>query len=147
MKDIVSQVKDIAQKICEEFHLELFDVKYYNKSGRWFLEIIIDNPYDYISTKDCENVSRKLEFELDKINIIPNKYYLTVSSPGLNRPLRNVKDFERFTGKKAKIKTRENTYIGYIKNVVDNIITFETDGKFIEFKFEEIKKANLEIDI
>ncbi|ANQ54317.1 MULTISPECIES: ribosome maturation factor [unclassified Thermosipho (in: thermotogales)] len=146
MRDIVSQVKKISEKICKELQLELFDVKYYNKSGRWFLEVIIDNPYDYVSTKDCEKVSRALEYELDKIDIIPSKYYLTVSSPGLDRPLRNINDFERFINHKVKIKTQTNSYIGYIKNIKNNIITIDVNGKKIEIKFEEIKNANLEID-
>jgi ribosome maturation factor RimP len=148
MKEIVSKVKEIAESACKKYNLELFDIKYYNKSGKWFLEIVIDNPLDYVSTKDCENISREVEFQLDKLDIIPQRYYLTVSSPGLDRPLRSIDDFKRFINNKVKIKLENETIIGYIKDVKDSVIFLEENNKKIkEIKYNQIKKANLEIDI
>ncbi|WP_126992425.1 ribosome maturation factor RimP [Thermosipho globiformans] len=148
MKEIVLKVKEIAENACKKYNLELFDIKYYNKSGKWFLEIVIDNPLDYVSTKDCENISREVEFQLDKLDIIPQRYYLTVSSPGLDRPLRNIDDFKRFINNKVKIKLENETIIGYIKDVKDSVIFLEENNKKIkEIKYNQIKKANLEIDI
>lgn len=148
MKEIVSKVKEIAESACKKYNLELFDIKYYNKSGKWFLEIVIDNPLDYVSTKDCENISREVEFQLDKLDIIHQRYYLTVSSPGLDRPLRSIDDFKRFINNKVKIKLENVTIIGYIKDVKDSVIFLEENNKKIkEIKYNQIKKANLEIDI
>ncbi|MBB6061698.1 ribosome maturation factor RimP [Thermosipho japonicus] len=148
MKEIVLKVKEIAESACKKYNLELFDIKYYNKSGKWFLEIVIDNPLDYVSTKDCENISREVEFQLDELDIIPQRYYLTVSSPGLDRPLRSIDDFKRFINNKVKIKLENETIIGYIKDVKDSVIFLEENNKKIkEIKYTQIKKANLEIDI
>lgn len=146
MQNIIKQVSKIAEKACQKFNLELFDVKYYNKSGKWFLEIIIDNPVDYVSTKDCENVSREIELQLDSLNLIPQRYYLTVSSPGLNRPLRNIRDFKRFINNKVKINLEKESLIGYIKDVYDSKILLDINGEEKEINYEEIKNANLEID-
>ncbi|MDK2886067.1 MAG: ribosome maturation factor RimP [Thermosipho sp. (in: thermotogales)] len=147
-KEIVKKVYDIAKNVVKKFDLDLFDVKYYNQSGKWILEIVIDNPNDYVSTIDCEKVSREIEFELDALDIIPKRYYLTVSSPGLDRPLRNIDDFKRFKNHKVKIVTFENkTIIGYISDVLEEkiIITLET-GNNQNVEFKNIKKANLEIE-
>jgi ribosome maturation factor RimP len=145
---IVEKVLDLAKNVVKKFNLELFDVKYYNQAGKWILEIVIDNPYDYVSTIDCEKVSRAIEFELDSLNIIPKRYYLTVSSPGLDRPLRSLDDFKRFKGHNAKITTTDNkTLVGKIMDVINDevIITLE-NGTNEKMEFRKIKKANLEIE-
>ncbi|MBO8161598.1 MAG: ribosome maturation factor [Thermosipho sp. (in: Bacteria)] len=146
-REIIDKVTKIAEKAVKKFNLELFDVKYYNQAGKWVLEIIIDNPLDYVSTKDCENVSREIESELDNLELIHTKYYLTVSSPGLDRPLRNIQDFIRFKGHKAKIKTKNNVIIGVISEVHDETITIQLDNNKVEkINYSNIEKANLEIN-
>ncbi|WP_407701730.1 ribosome maturation factor RimP [Thermosipho ferrireducens] len=147
MAHIKKQVTKIADKIVKEVGLELFDVRFYNKSGRWILEVIIDNPSGYINHLDCEKVSRALEVELDNLDLITKRYYLEVSSPGLDRPLRNKKDFERFKNHLAKIKTNEKTYIGKIVDVNDErvVLKNQKQGEIV-VEFKNIKKANLEIE-
>ncbi|WP_372590098.1 ribosome maturation factor RimP [Fervidobacterium thailandense] len=146
-KEIASRVGEIAKPIIESLGYELFDVKYKLQAGRWVLTIVIDNPRDYVSTRDCEIVSYELEKQLDASDFIPGSYILEVSSPGLDRPLRNINDFERFVGKLAKVKAGK-TYKGYIKSVnkeTGNIV-LDVDGKDIEINIDEVKSANLEID-
>ncbi|MCD6104777.1 MAG: ribosome maturation factor [Thermosipho sp. (in: Bacteria)] len=147
-KQIIEKVYDLAKNVVKKFNLDLFDVKYYNQSGKWILEIVIDNPYDYVSTVDCEKVSREIEIELDALNIIPKRYYLTVSSPGLDRPLRNLDDFKRFKGHKAKIITIDNKMIiGQIMDIRgEEIIIILENGNNEKINFQSIKKANLEIE-
>jgi len=86
-KEIEKRVSEIAKPIVEGFGLILFDVKYKMQSGRWVLTIVIDKLNDYVSTKDCELVSYEIEKKLDSNDLIPGRYYLEVSSPGLDRPL------------------------------------------------------------
>ncbi|MFN3328334.1 MAG: ribosome maturation factor RimP, partial [Fervidobacterium pennivorans] len=116
-KEIEKRVSEIAKPIVESLGLVLFDVKYKMQSGRWVLTVVIDKLNDYVSTKDCELVSYEIEKELDSSDLIPGRYYLEVSSPGLDRPLRSIEDFKRFEGSLAKVKTNK-TLKGYIK-VVD----------------------------
>ncbi len=144
-KEIIFKVSEIAKPIAESFGLELFDVTYSSKRGRWILTIVIDKETDYVSTEDCEKVSMALEKELDRLDIIPGRYYLEVASPGLDRPLRNKKDFERFKGKYAKVKS-DKTYKGYIKDVLEEEIVLEVDGTDVRIQLSSIKNANLEID-
>ncbi len=144
-REIVSKVSGIAKPIAESFGLELFDVKYSSKGGRWILTIVIDKENDYVSTQDCEKVSMAVEKELDRLDFIPGRYYLEVASPGLDRPLRNKKDFERFKGNFAKVKA-DQTYKGYIKDVLEEEIVLDVDGTDVRIQLSNIKNANLEID-
>ncbi|MEN3042411.1 MAG: ribosome maturation factor RimP [Fervidobacterium sp.] len=146
-KEIVEKVTAIAKPIVSSLGLELFDVKYTLKSGKWILTIFIDKQNDYVSTKDCELVSYSIEKELDFQDIIPGRYYLEVSSPGLDRPLRSIEDFERFKGKLAKVKAKK-TYKGYIKDVDTKTgeIILEVNEQLVAINFSDIKAANLEIE-
>ncbi|ANE40955.1 ribosome maturation factor RimP [Fervidobacterium sp. SC_NGM5_O18] len=147
-KEIEKRVSEIAKPIVESLGLVLFDVKYKMQSGRWVLTVVIDKLNDYVSTKDCELVSYEIEKELDSSDLIPGRYYLEVSSPGLDRPLRSIEDFKRFEGSLAKVKTNK-TLKGYIK-VVDlenGTIVLEVEGKEVTISYNDIKSANLEVDV
>ncbi len=147
-KEIEKRVSEIAKPIVESLGLVLFDVKYKMQSGRWVLTVVIDKLNDYVSTKDCELVSYEIEKELDSSALIPGRYYLEVSSPGLDRPLRSIEDFKRFEGSLAKVKTNR-TLKGYIK-VVDlenGTIVLEVEGKEVTISYNDIKSANLEVDV
>lgn len=146
-KEIVEKVTQIAKPIVESMGLELFDVKYKSQGGKWVLSIVIDKLDGYVSTQDCERVSYEVERELDNSDIIPGRYFLEVASPGLDRPLRNIEDFERFKGSLAKVKARK-TYTGYIRAVEKDkdTIFLEVDGEIVEIKYSDVKSANLEVE-
>ncbi|HOA16472.1 MAG TPA: ribosome maturation factor RimP [Fervidobacterium sp.] len=146
-KKIAEMVRSIAQPIVERMGLEIFDVKYRIQSGRWTLTVIIDKLNDYVSTRDCEMVSHELEQRLDGEDIIPGSYFLEVSSPGMDRPLRNIAEFSRFVGEYAKVKT-DKTYRGHIKsvNVEKQEIILDVDGKDVLIKYEDVRSANLEVE-
>ncbi|AFG35046.1 hypothetical protein Ferpe_0936 [Fervidobacterium pennivorans DSM 9078] len=147
-KEIEKRVSEIAKPIVEGFGLILFDVKYKMQSGRWVLTIVIDKLNDYVSTKDCELVSYEIEKKLDSNDLIPGRYYLEVSSPGLDRPLRSIEDFKRFEGSLAKVKTNK-TLKGYIRgvNLENGTIVLEVEGKEVIINYNDIKSANLEVDM
>lgn len=147
-KEIEERVSEIAKPIVEGFGLMLFDVKYKMQSGRWVLTIVIDKREDYVSTKDCELVSYEIEKQLDSTDLIPGRYYLEVSSPGLDRPLRSLEDFKRFEGNLAKVKTNK-TFRGYIKsvNTENGEIVLEVEGKDVKINYNDVKSANLEVDV
>lgn len=147
-------IKKEAENIAKNMNLEIFDISMKKIRRKLRLEIIIDKLDDYVGIDDCEAFSREIEEYLDKENLIESSYDLVVSSPGLDRPLRNINDFIRFKGKLAKIILRERienrTAIkGYIENVENNVITIkEKDGgKILNVPYNKILRSNLEIDI
>jgi ribosome maturation factor RimP len=87
---------------------ELVDVEWAGSSHRPLIRIRIDlgpgRPGDGVSVDDCARVSRALEHWIDELGTMPERYVLEVSSPGVDRPLKRPRDFERFVGKKIAVK-------------------------------------------
>ncbi len=89
--------------IMEENHFELVDVEYVKEAGNWYLRIYIDKEGG-ITIDDCETVSRRLDQLLDEKDFIEEAYILEVSSPGLGRPLKKEKDFQRSLGEEVEVR-------------------------------------------
>ena len=89
--------------VMEEYRFELVDVEYVKEGSNWYLRAYIDKPGG-ITINDCETVSRKLSDLLDAEDFIDDAYILEVSSPGLGRPLKKDKDFERSIGQEVEIR-------------------------------------------
>ncbi len=147
---IKERVFRLAKEVTEKMTVQVEDVEILGQRGRLTVRVIIDSP-EGVSIRDCELVSRQLEALLDIEDPIPGSYTLEVSSPGLDRPLKSIKDFQRFTGKLARIITREKIenqtfMIGWIRGVEGEDIILQTKKKTIRIPFEVIEKANLEVE-
>ena len=106
---------------------------------------------EYVSTDDCEKVSRFLSAELDRLDPIEQNYYLEVSSPGMDRALLKEKDFVRFAGEIVDVSLYKaldgrKAYQGKLVGMEDGkiIITDEND-KRIEFPREQVAKTKLAV--
>lgn len=104
MGEIGERVQELVSTITQEKGLELVDVEYKKEGSEYFLRIFIEHP-EGIRHHHCQEVSDELSTLLDLYNLIPERYILEVSSPGLERPLKNEKDYHRFQGRKVSIKT------------------------------------------
>ena len=82
--------------------IELVDVEYVKERGDWYLRVYIDKEGG-IDIEDCQALSEKLEAKLDEKDMIPERYILAVSSPGIDRVLRKERDFVREQGKKVDV--------------------------------------------
>ncbi len=145
---ILEAIRREAEVIVERYGLEVFDLTFRRESRGWVLRLTIDNPVGYVSIRDCEMVSRDLERWLDEEDFIKHRYYLEVSSPGLDRPLRGERDYVRFVGEKAKVVLRDGNVIrGEILSCEDGVVRMLEEGKEKTFRIEDVKRANLEPDI
>ena len=109
-----------------------------------------------VSHADCQRVSQHLSVILDVEELIPGAagYTLEVSSPGMDRPLRNAAEYERFRGRMAKISTtepveNEKYFEGRLAGFVDGKVRLELKGKTartVELPLEKIRKANLMVE-
>lgn len=102
-RGIVSITNEIGDKIAGTLDYDLVDVEFVKDHGNYFLRVYIDKEGG-VSLEDCQRMSEELSFELDKQDPIDIPYYLEVSSPGLDRPLKNDKDFDRNLGKEVEIR-------------------------------------------
>ena len=101
------EVAGALETRVEELGYELVDLEWAGSSGRPLIRIRIDRPDagpGGVTVDDCARVSRALEPWLDELERLPERYVLEVSSPGVDRPLRRARDFERFAGKKVAVK-------------------------------------------
>lgn len=98
--DIVEQM---ALPIVEAAGLELVDVEFKKEGADWFLRVYIDKP-EGVDIDDCSRVSEQLSDLLDEADPTPNAYFLEVSSPGAERPLKKPADFEKAVGQSIHVK-------------------------------------------
>jgi ribosome maturation factor RimP len=146
------RIDKIAIKAATDNGVEFVQSEIVGSKRNMTVRIYIDKPTG-VTLEDCSTVSRAIEEVIDADDFIPTPYVLEVSSPGLERPLLSVKDFEKFAGKKAKVKTSEaidgqTNFNGRIASVEDSDILFEdkTNGA-VRIPFDTIAKANLKVDL
>ncbi len=128
------KTENLLLPIMEKNKFELVDVEFIKEAGSWFLRIYMDKEGG-ITVDDCEMVSREFGEILDKEDYIDESYILEVSSPGLGRPLKKDKDFERSLGEEVEIKLyrmldKKKEYFGilesYDKDTVSIVLESET---------------------
>lgn len=151
MEDIRKKITELADSVAGQNAVDIVDVELAGSSRKPLIRIFIDRE-NGVTLEDCERFSRALSALLDVEDPIPTSYVLEVSSPGLDRPLKKLKDFERSVGKLVRIITREmiekqNIFRGRITRVEGDAITLLFDDKEIEIPFEQISKARLEIEL
>ncbi|WP_053957396.1 ribosome maturation factor RimP [Inediibacterium massiliense] len=101
-KRVVEIVEELILPFTNEKQLELVDVEFVKEGQNWFLRVYIDKA-DGVNLDDCQMVSEFLSEKLDEIDPIEQNYYLEVSSPGLDRPLKKDTDFEKYKGRMIEI--------------------------------------------
>ena len=147
---VIDSIHSIAGTLTAEKGMELVDVEFRKEGVGQVLRLYIDKKGG-VTVDDCALISRELSTLLDINDVIEKKYVLEVSSPGLRRPLKKIEDFKRFEGKLVLIKTIEpidnrKVFKGYLKDTNDKGIDMDIDGSIYSLSFNQIKKANLEID-
>jgi ribosome maturation factor RimP len=167
----LEKVREAAERVARSEGLEVVDVEW--KIGKQrFLRVYIDrlppakpaeaaeggtppDPFPKISHADCERVSQQLSVILDVEELVPGPgYILEISSPGMDRALKKAGDFERFTGRLAKITTNEpigeaRFFEGRLKGFTEGKVRMELKGKearVVEIPLETIRKANLVVE-
>ncbi|WHY79346.1 ribosome maturation factor RimP [Neobacillus sp. WH10] len=138
MSKVTEVVEELAAPIFQELGLELVDIEYVKEGKSWFLRVYIDKDTG-VDIEDCGLVSERLSEKLDEIDPIPHNYFLEVSSPGAERPLKKEKDFEKAIGKNVVIKTYEP--INGEKSFEGTLLEFDGQHLKIEVKIKTRKKS------
>lgn len=133
---VVNKTRNYAEEICENLDFELVDVEYLKEHGDFFLRIYIDKPGG-INLDDCQKMSERLSEILDEEDFIKDSYYLEVSSPGLDRPLKTDKDLKRNLNR--DIEVRLYKALDNKKALVGKLESFNDDEIHIVENEETIK--------
>lgn len=139
-------LEQLIDKTVTQLGYELVDFEIINHGQ--ILRVFIDK-LDSINIDDCVTVSNQLNHVLSvEEDIVYGR--LEVSSPGMDRVIKKLKDYERFKEEMVKIKTRlpileRRNFSGVIKGTKENIILLESEGSLIEIDFDQIDKARLDL--
>ena len=149
MGKIEDAIWTMAEPLVLENGMELIDVEYVKEGAEWYLRLFLDKEGDEgIDLDDCELISRKFSDILEEKDPITQAYRLEVSSPGIERPLKRTKDFQRFQGEKVQVKTfseveGKKQFIGILQETTEETVTLDVDGTSIAIPRKQIGKANL----
>ena len=132
-KDYENRTEEILGPIMEANQFELVDVEWVKEGANWYLRAYVDKEGG-ITIDDCETVSRALGDISDEQDFIAENYILEVSSPGLDRPLKKKKDFERSLGKDVEIKLykaidKQKEFTGILEGYDDEIVTIRMEDE------------------
>ncbi len=144
------KIEEIIMPIIEANNCELVDVEFVKEGANWFLRLYVDKPGG-IFIDDCEVISRAVEKLLDEKDPIEQAYILEVSSPGLDRPLKKDKDFERYKGEIVDIKlykpfNGKKAFQGELVGLVDGkIFIIDENDDEIGFDRKEVGAVRLAV--
>ncbi len=136
------KTEELITPIVESYGFELVDVEYVREVGTWYLRAFIDKPGG-IAVDDCAVVSRQFSEILDAQDYISEAYIFEVSSPGLGRPFKKDKDYDRHMGDDVEIRTyrpinKQKEFIGILKAYDKNTVTMEIDEEDVIFEKADI---------
>ena len=146
--EVVKSVWQLVEPICLSEGMELVQVEYQREPGGRILRIYIDRPGN-VTLNDCAVISRQLSDMLDVYldNSMP-PYHLEVSSPGDQRPLSRLKDFERFKGRKARIRIKtpmngQCNFMGILEGCSNDTVHLKVGTERVDVVYQNIRKAKL----
>ncbi len=141
------ELQAIIEPVADAMGFEVVRISF-GGGGRPILQIMAERPDGTMTVEDCTRLSRELSVVLDVENPVPGEYMLEVSSPGIDRPLTRLKDFERYAGFDAKLELYEpvngqRRWRGVLAGVENDQVALADQNEKHLFGFSEIRKAKL----
>lgn len=142
---VEERVRTVVEPLLASFDVELVDVELSGSGGARILRLAVDRE-DGIGLDDIAEVSRAVSPALDEADLVPGRYTLEVSSPGVERALRTPAHFRRVLGETVSVKTYEpvheaRKHKGTLLTVDDEGITVDVDGDERHLRFDQVSKA------
>ena len=145
MTNLAQKLTDLTEEIISDFpELFLIELLIFGTDGNQRVLVLIDSESG-LSIESCSMVSRKLSIKIEELELIEGKYNLEVSSPGIDRPLSKLRQYQKNIGRRLQIESLEGkTFDGILKSIVDEkkivVSLGDTDETML---LEEIKKAKI----
>lgn len=148
MSSVVKTVTGLVKPILDEYHFELVDVEFVKEGRSWYLRVYIDKKGG-INIEECALVSDRLSEKLDQCepDPIPQAYYLEVSSPGAERPLKNERDLQWALHKYVHLSLyqpleQKKVFEGELIGISTDSLTLQINEKG-RFKQQEIPRSQI----
>jgi ribosome maturation factor RimP len=154
----LEELRAIAERVAASRGLNIWDIQSRREATGHVVRVFIDRPgpaatpEESVSIEDCEQVNREISTILDVEDPLPFAYTLEVSSPGLDRPLRNTADYQRFAGRLAKVVVSEavdnqRAFEGHLRGVDGDYVLMESpNGRMHRLPYHLITRGRLEVE-
>jgi len=141
---------DLASPIVNAEGYEIYDVEYAKEGPHWFLRLFITRE-EGVNVDDCETISRAVSTILDEKDCIQTNYFLEVSSPGIERNLRQEEHFSDAVGEIVKVKLYKDIdgakeIEGELVSSDRLVIVVQTQNSQVEIDKKNIAKANIKFE-
>lgn len=148
MSTRLEQLQTLLAPVIESLGYQCWGVEFISQGKHSLLRVYIDHA-DGIGVTDCEKVSKQVSAILDVEDPIPYEYTLEVSSPGMDRPLFTLEQYQQFIGEQLKVKLRSafegrRNFNGILQGIEDQQIVLRVDNQEYLLPIEIIEKANIE---
>jgi len=149
---MVDKIKEIIEPILQEEQVELVEMIYRKEAGRQVLRLLVDKD-NGIQLSDCIKLNEKIGRVLDEGNVIQENYVIEVDSPGIDRPFKVKRDYERAIGRLVRVTLNEKIlgkkeYIARLEEISDAGVKIDVKKKgIIEIPFEKIVRAREEVEL
>lgn len=152
MDDLRERVRALAESVLEGTGIWVVDAEIAPAGRRTIVRLYIDKPGG-VTVDDCARVSRSAEDALDTQDVFSGSYVLEVSSPGLERPLRKIAEYQYFAGRRVRVVTRvpvlgSNAIVGEILEATETMVALKLDdGELLSLPFDSIANAQLTAEL
>lgn len=131
-------LEEIAQPICDQEGVYIYECEYKKEGGSFYLRLFIDKDGG-VTIEDCENVSRKVNEKLDELDPIKEEYIFEVSSPGIDRKLTRDWHFEKAIGKEVDLKLfapfeGSKTLTGILTGYDHSLLSLDLGGRIVRIE-------------
>jgi len=143
---------ELFEPVVNGMGFDLIEIEHFPNPKHGVLRLFIDKPagseVEGVVIEDCSAVSRQISALIDVEDPIRGQFNLEVSSPGLDRPLRRLQDFQRFTGSLVKLKTvmpleGQRNFKGRLLEASEDVVVIETDAEEVSLPMNAIEKARI----
>ncbi len=147
--EIKDKVMQLAEPVLREQGLELVDVEHHGGDRGQVIRLLVDREGG-VDLGALADVSREISNLLDVAEIVPGRYTLEVSSPGISRPLRKPEHFVRYLERRVRVRSHQpqegqRNFVGVLSTVTAGAITLRLDsGAYVTIPFADVDKANYE---
>ena len=144
--DLLETIRLMIEPIANKLELDLVDLNLNRRGKAIVVDVIADKPLGGITMDECTLLNRELSEELEGQDIISEEYIVEVSSPGLDRPLKTQKDFNRVMNRDIRFHLTEMVdgkleYQGKLKEIIEDSVILETPKQTVEISYSQIQKA------
>jgi ribosome maturation factor RimP len=149
---MVDKIKEIIEPILQEEQVELVEILLRREAGRQVLRLLVDKD-NGIQLSDCIKLNEKIGRVLDEWHVIQESYVIEVDSPGIDRPFKVKRDYERAIGRLVRVTLAERIsdkkeYVARLEEISDTGVKIDVDKKgIIDIPFDKIVRAREEVEL